>query len=389
MTSASHAQIAKDREGILERIWKMPKRPLANGAWLWWFWLFFIHDEETAGTGKCRQIMILWSVKPERRITCNGLELGVPKPVEGKEGHWSLQGAAAAWYFDGKRMREDFVLEPSKMILDSNARSLEAPGRNFSACRQEGGEFVTSIHTPELEFELKARQTDFHPVVGPTDGHTPMPFGMEVAGTRIERLELAGWERGADGRKQPLNGTAYFQKILLAAPPPQWYWGLYHFKDGSFMTYMNAYAGRAMLADNVWPHKKLRKPALSVIEDILVYHAPSKRVFEGHQLKVKPERVGGAEEEDGGKGDSSSCWTHFLSGGGKDFAFEGEAQGYSYACWSFKKPLGGRLPLMSTFNYNEYPAVLRKLKIVPKDGSAPIVLENGWGNMENAWGFII
>ncbi|VVB57417.1 Uncharacterised protein [uncultured archaeon] len=365
------------RQAIMERLWKMPPRPLARGAWLWWFWLFFIHDEQTHKTGKCRQIMILWSVKPERRISCNGLELGVPKPVSGGEGRWELQGAAAAWYYDGQRMHENFVLEPSKMRLDARERSLEAPGKTPSKFWQEGEEFITSIQAQGIEFELRAKQTDFSPVLGPTEGSSPMPLGMEVAGTRLERMELGGWEKGADGKRRKIVGTAYLQKILLAAPPPQWYWGIYHFADGSMATYMQAYAGRAMLADNMWPHRKLRKPSVSLKEDMLVYHAPSGRVFEGHQLTVKPR-----------EGREKNCWAHALHARGPDFELEGEAEGYAHACWSFKKPLGGHLPAWSTFRYNEYPSVLKRLRIKTADGES-MVLENGWGNMENAWGFIL
>ena len=35
------------REGIVRRIWQPPKEWKTKGAWLWWFWLFFIHDGKT------------------------------------------------------------------------------------------------------------------------------------------------------------------------------------------------------------------------------------------------------------------------------------------------------------------------------------------------------
>lgn len=375
----------QERRRKLDGIWNMPAKPLRAGEWLWWFWLFFIHDKDTEKSGKCRQVMILWSVKPERRILCNGRQLGEPAPVAGGDGRWTLKGAAAAWYFDGHEVQEDFVLEKSGMRLEAAKRRLQAPGKTPSAFWEEGGDYVTSICTLEKEFEFRARQADFHPAVGPTHGLSKMGLGMEVEGTRLERLELDGWERDKDGRKKPIKGTAYFQKIRLGAPPPQWYWGIYHFKDGSFFTYMQVYAGRAMLADNAWPHKHLRKPALSLKEDVLLYHAPTGRVFEGNDLKVQPARV---EEGAGRKGAGGPCWVHAFSGGGKDFEIEGEAQGYAHACWTFRKPVGGHLPVESTFRYNEYPALLKRLALKPRNGT-PIVLENGWGNMENAWGFII
>ena len=213
--------------------------------------------------------------------------------------------------------------------------------------------------------------------------------GMEIEGTRIEIMELSGWEKigGASktGKKSQkshlkrIEGTAYFQKILLAAPPPQWYWGIYHFEDGSFATYMQVYAGRAALAHNLLGKPNLRTPSVSIKQDILIYHAPSGRVFEGNRLVVEPKRS-----------DTPDCWVHKITGGGAGFELSGEAEGYAHACWTFQKSIGA-LPIRSTFKYNEYPAVMKRLeiKLGGADGGKSIVLKNGVGNMENSWGFLI
>lgn len=372
----------------LAHLFHPPERPLSGGAWLWWFWLFFIHDENTKKTGQCRQIMILWSVKNDRQISCNGLDMKFKNHPVSKDGPaFSLEGAAAAWYFDGKTMHEDFVLHRSKMTLDPNTHRLLAPngpnrlGRSAgcsSSFQKKGEDFITKIQTSSHQFELSARQTDHHAVVGPTHGRTSFGGALEIEGTRIERMELRGWEKGVQtgGHRRPISGTAYFQKILLAAPPPAWYWGLYHFADGSFATYMQVYAGRASMADNLWKHRLLRKPRISLKEDILIYHAASGRVFEGNRLKVTPSLL-----------DTPDCWRHDFSGGGHHFTVEGQADAYAHACWSFQKSIGP-LPLRSTFRYNEYPSVLRTLTIRPEKG-APMVLKNGVGNMENSWGFLV
>ncbi len=380
---------------LISSIFKTPAKPLARGAWLWWFWLFFIHDENTKKTGRCRQIMILWSVKNDPDITCNGMRIRNSRIVADGQ-NFILDGAAAAWYFDGYEMHEggDFVLERSGMKLSPKSRRLDAPGATPSSFSYSNGEYITKIKTGSHEFELRAKKTDPHPAVGPNHGHTPLFGSMEIEGTRLEILELGGCERngtgGAGGKKKDggknsgrphlkrIEGTAYFQKILLAAPPPQWYWGLYHFDDGSFATYMQVYAGRAALAHNLYGKPNLRKPSLSIKEDILVYHAPSGRVFEGNRLMVKPS-----------KSDVAGCWKHQFVGGGKDFEVSGTAEGYAHACWTFEKNIG-ILPLRSTFKYNEYPAVLKKLEIRPTNkGEKSIILKNGVGNMENSWGFLI
>ncbi|MFA6214396.1 MAG: hypothetical protein WC717_03915 [Candidatus Micrarchaeia archaeon] len=366
----------KSREEILQSIWQPPQEWKTPGAWLWWFWLFFIHDENTKKTGKCRQIMILWSIKNDPDITCNSLNIRVQRQLEMLAGGaCRLNGAAAAWYFDGKGMHEDFVLEASRMSLDPSRRRLFAPGRAPSSFFMRGGDFVTRIKSGEHEFELVARQEDMHPAVGPTHGSTHLPAGMMVEGTRIETLALSGTESHG-GKKSALAGTAYFQKILLAAPPPQWYWGLYHFSDGSFFTYMVPYAGRAMLADNAWEGARLKTPTLPLKQDVFLYHAPSRRTFVGSRLGVVPSRIG-----------KTGNYVHALAGGGDGFDISATARAYSHACWSFSKKIGA-LPARSTFRYNEYPSVLESLELTTKDGER-ISLKNGWGNMENSWGFII
>ncbi|MDE1797873.1 MAG: hypothetical protein KGH63_00515 [Candidatus Micrarchaeota archaeon] len=363
---------------ILRQIWQPPQKPLSRGAWLWWFWLFFIRDKNTRRTGRCRQIMILWSVKNDAHIVCNEIDLRPGKPIAPDGENFALSGATAAWYFDGAHLREDFLLHPSKMKLSPGRRSLDAPGgkETSSSCVQRGNDFITSIRTPRQQFELVARQADSHPAVGPVHGHTPMGLGMEIEGTRIERMELRGWEKNAKGKRRKISGTAYFQKILLAAPPPAWYWGLYHFADGSIATFMQVYAGRASLRSNLLPAGALHRPRLSLKEDILVYHAPTKKVYEGHRLRVSPSRLEGAH-----------LWRHNFEGSGPGFTISGQADAYAHACWTFQKSIG-MLPARSTFKYNEYPAVLRTLTIRPARGKL-ITLKNGWGNMENAWGFLI
>jgi hypothetical protein len=272
-------------------------------------------------------------------------------------------------------MRHDFVLEKTAMVLDPDGMRLSAPGQSPSEFFMDGEEFVTRIQSRSKSFEFRAKKTDSHPAVGPTYGLTELPGGMHVEGTRLEILSLSGFESAPSGAKKKISGTAYFQKILVAAPPPQWYWGLYHFPDGSFFTYMVPYIGTAALADNLWQGAHLRRPTVPLNSDALFYHAPSGRLFSSHDLAVKPEKMG-----------STGLWKHEIKVAGKDFRMEAVAQAYSHSCWKFVKNIGP-LHLKSTFKYNEYPATV-SLSLAPASGEK-IKLENGWGNMENAWGFLL
>lgn len=362
-------------EQIKQMIWQPPQK-FAKGAWFWWFWLFFIHDEGTKKTGKCKQLMILWSVKNDKKIKVNGLSVQTNKSIETNGDLHLLDGAPAAWYFDGDEVHEDFVLEQCKMTLDSKKKSLISNGKDYTSFEQTGEDEYTVIIRKKSSgpsFEFVCTQTDFHKFVGPTYGRTKYPGGFEIEGTRIECLKLSG-KISKNGKTQKISGTSYFQKILLAAPPTQWYWGVYHFSDGSIATYMQAFIGRNLLRDNGL-YNELKTPTLSAIKDILVYHAPSKRVFEGHDVTVLPKKI------------SKNLYEHEVCGGGPDFTFTLNAKAYAHACWSFEKCIG-ILPICSTFKYNEYPAVIEKLELKLRNGEK-ITLERGVGNMENSWGFLI
>jgi hypothetical protein len=366
---------AEPRETLGKDIFSPPSQWSFPGTWFWWFWLFFIHDEGTKKTGKCEQLMILWSIKKDAQISCNGMDIKIPRQIEpASNGKWLLNGAAAAWHFGEKGMQENLVLEKSGMLLDPKARLLFAPGKTPSSFSLKGGKFITRIKSGGLEFELVAKQEDLHKAVGPIHGKTSLPLGMSVEATRIERLSLSGTKK-RDGRSIPIKGTAYFQKVLVAVPPPQWYWGLYHFPDGSFLTYMVSYAGRAMLAGNLWEKPSLKKPTLPVQQDIMLYHAPTGRVFQSASVAVSPKDEGGG------------LWSHHVKAKGKGFSIEAHAQAYSHACWEFEKKAMGALP-KSAFKYNEYPSVLKLARLRTSDGEE-ISLSNGWGNMENSWGFLL
>ena len=372
MGSASVGQKSRD---ILSRIWQVEGEELPKGAWLWWFWIFFIHGEDTEKTGKCRQLMILWSVKNDPQIDCNGLDIRVQKQISAQgAGKWALDGAAAAWYFDGERMRENFVLERSRMELDSQKKSLVAPGKTPTEFCEKNGEYVTKIESGGIKFEFRAAQSDMHPAVGPNYGDSLLPFGMRVEGTRIEVMTLYGTEEDGKG-KRAITGTAYFQKILLATPPPQWYWGIYHFQDGSFFTFMQPYVGRATLAGNFTKEPKLKKPAASANADACFYHAPTGRVFQTSKVEVTPEKIGG------------ELWRHAIKAKGRGFSLSATAEAYSHACWKFTKRIG-TLSHKSKFYYNEYPAVMKKLALKLEAGEE-LVYESGIGNMENSWGFLL
>jgi hypothetical protein len=282
-----------------------------------------------------------------------------------------LDGAAASWYFDGKNMHENFVLERSAIRLDAQSRRLTSPGVASSEFYEEDGKYHVKISAKGRRFDFVASQEDKNPEVGPVYGKTSYPFGMKVEGTRIEIMKLSGHEESEHGRKS-LSGTAYFQKILLAAPPPPWYWGMYHFADGSFFTFMQAYLGSALFAKTDMP--KLKSPHLPISSEMIFYHAPSGKAYRANKVRIVPQEMYGR------------LWRHNIEARGEDFSLTAIAEAYSHACWLFEKYISSS-PLKSKFYYNEYPAAIKTLRIRTADGV--LEYENGTGNMENSWGLML
>ena len=88
---------------------------MPRGAWWWWFWLFFIDNPENPS--KPKQLMILWSSKKEKEISCNDLCVKLKKH-SGKD---NLDGVVAAWYFDGNNMNHNFLLEQCDLKISCNS----------------------------------------------------------------------------------------------------------------------------------------------------------------------------------------------------------------------------------------------------------------------------
>ena len=79
------------------KVFDIADEPRPRGAWWWWFWLFFFNNPKNPA--KPRQLMILWSSKNVKKISCNDLQINLTHPDDRS----NLDGAVAAWYYDGKR----------------------------------------------------------------------------------------------------------------------------------------------------------------------------------------------------------------------------------------------------------------------------------------------
>ncbi|MBR9706863.1 MAG: hypothetical protein GOV15_00310, partial [Candidatus Diapherotrites archaeon] len=215
-----------------------------SGNWLWWFWLFFIENPETK---KEEQLMILWSTKNDKEINCNELTF-TPVNHRTENGKDVLDGATAVWYYDGDKMHENYILERSDVVLDAKNHSLESKSENPTVFKINGNDLFVEINKGDTTLTFNSKLNDEHALSKPvySKHHFLGGKGMyEII--RMNKLDLTGSIKHA-GKTVPIKGTSYFQKVLVNAPAvPSWYWGLYHFTDGSVLTYFDVHVSQYVL----------------------------------------------------------------------------------------------------------------------------------------------
>jgi hypothetical protein len=196
-------------------------------------------------------------------------------------------------------------------------------------------------------------------------------------GLRIYGQRLSGTiDTGAGSER--VEGTAYFQKIMVNAPAMPWYWGVFHTEDGSYIDYMTPFIGLQMGRTTEAPHSWRDGRGLRLSNHMQFYVAREDRVFD---FKVR--RL-------------SKTWTgadlpvFSVLGRSKDGKAELEMvlESYSRAYWRFEQKY------MRWFNsvlyYNEYPVEVKKLNF--REGGRRISLDDlGYitGNCEHTWGKLL
>jgi hypothetical protein len=323
-----------------EKVFDIKEESLAPEAWWWWFWLFFFDNPKNPD--KPRQLMILWSAKNTAEIDCNGLMIKPRLPLK-KE---SLDGAVAAWYYDGEKMNHNFLLERCNIEISKNM--LYAGGQTpttFSVY-----EDVNEIKIGE-RFKFMATASGKDDFVAPSYHANNFLKDKGYAITKINRLDLTGIVDGVS-----VKGTAYFQRVLVNGPAIPWYWGAFHFEKGAVLTYTNQFIlGKA------------------VKKNISFYDGKSLHIFKN----IKVRRVLGDLPQFKVSGSNSGEKINFT------------VSAYSQSSWTFTKNSGKKM--LSHLVYNEYPSVLSDFEYVQKKTKQKLTLNelgNAVGNSEHTKGYL-
>ncbi len=360
---------------ITEKIWEIDLKDKRAGTWWWWFWVFFIENKNNKGLPQ--QLMILWSTKNEKEINCNDRLLKINTEINVHKNKSFFDGTAAAWFFDGKKMHENFILEQGEITLTKKPASLISNSKNKTSFYEEKDKFIVKINKEDNKFVFNLKLEDNNKFVAPIikkSSYFRGAFGHEVL--RIPRLSFTGAIKNKE-KKQNINGTAYFQKVIVNAPVSPWYWGIFHFNKGSILSYFNPHIGTAVLKDNL-TKKLLSKGNISVKQTAYFFDKKTMKRYDFEKIKIKKET------------NKQNQPVFKVSAENKDFKLLFTVDCYADAFWKFEKKFLGLIRMR--LKYNEYPAKIIQFSLQDKQGNQLVTIKDlgiGIGNAEHSWGALI
>ena len=325
-----------------QKVFDITNEPMPRGAWWWWFWLFFFNNPKNPATPQ--QLMILWSTKNVRAIECNNLKIRLNHHPKDRS---NLDGAVAAWYFDGETMHHNFLLEQCDIHVSD--RELVSDSRTPTCFSINKTKNTVRIGD---EFEFIAKAGNNHDFTMPTYRSHTYLGNMGYSIIRLNHLELSG-----KVRNNPIQGSAYFQRVFVTAPAIPWYWGVFHFENGGVLTYFKPYVlGKAV------------KKEISFFDGTNLHEFTDINVTlsEGN---IPTFTVSGENEHE---------TIHFV------------VKSYSHSSWTFRRRVLSIIP--NKLTYNEYPAVIVNLRLANKKTGKTIITEDlgtSVGNAEHTTGLLL
>ncbi len=208
-----------------------------RGSFVWWWWMFLFEED-----GVKKQVVGFWTAKNYEDVLVNGVKWGPEAGLAGTPEDFSYKGIATFWHWDGK----SFHVTPSK-------------NQTF-ATKVVGGELA--ISSDDVKLSCGAGGTSISFCRDPADFKldiqsilpSPPPVGyrrtMLTKHMGFDALKIyhAKWNGtlSTDGRERAVSGSLYMQHICLNTPAFPWLWGVFHKKDGSYLTYFTTFLGPLM-----------------------------------------------------------------------------------------------------------------------------------------------
>lgn len=344
-------------------LWTIDRHDARPSTWWWWFWLFFIKGGKSP-----RQLMILWSTKNCKQINVNGLDITLKHDLLNQTGS-KFHGAVAAWYYDGKRMHEDFVLKDCNLSLNQNGITTDA---GTYSTQQAGTTFTTKIEQPgaKMRFLAEQPQNEFAKAVSMEDTF------MKKFNFKISRLNHLGLSGEIGGKK--IDGSAYFQKVQVNAPSIPWFWGMSHFDGGEALTYFFPYLGTALFNKS----GRCRLDSIKIPMRRLIRFFDGEKIHEFNNSKIKILESGETPSWEISAAARPGSGSRSGSGARPNSKIKFTVEAYSHACWRFEE----QKLLKNILHYNEYPMKITEFKM---GGLTLDDLGPNMGNAEHTWGRLL
>ncbi|MFX0208758.1 MAG: hypothetical protein ACFFDT_22440 [Candidatus Hodarchaeota archaeon] len=362
-------------------IYSLPKT-MNRFSWWWWFWLFFI-DPFSEENPTPPQIMVLWSSRNSNWIKANSLFWKRDKTILRQKNRTELDGIIAGWYFDGKVMHDDIVLNSGKIVINRSKEggSVNAKEDNWKyifKTKEEDHTFLIDNDMLKVNFNSSiAPKNDFTRPI--TKGRSYLGGLMSYSILKMNRLEFDG-TIDFSGKHQNVRGLGYFQKVTLDVPPPLWYWTTIFFEDGSMLKYFLPHEGAGIFRSG-YTDKPFRgeNTRVRVKREMEFFDAETKEVHFFKKIKI---------EKLFQKKSGLPYWK--LKAKKRDKRISIELQCYSRTCFRLEGSVLGVHFLSKAIYYNEYPTKVVKFKFKDKDYSRTLQqIGKGIGNTEHAWGILL
>ncbi len=202
------------------------------------------------------------------------------------------------------------------------------------------------------DFEFIAQAGNNHNFTMPSYRSHTYLGNMGYSILRLNHLELRG-----KVRNNPIQGSAYFQRVFVTAPAIPWYWGIFHFENGGVLTYF-----------------KLHLLGKAVKKEISFFDGTKLHEFTDIKLTVSGETMP----------------TFTVSGENEHERIHFIVNAYSHSSWAFRRRIFGIIP--NNLTYNEYPARISELKLANKKTGETMSSEDlgkSVGNAEHTTGLLL
>lgn len=343
-------------------LWDVDTDRLQEGrTWWWWWWIFFIKDPEHPT--RTRQAMILHSTKNSDTVRVRDhtwrrkyrlrRKTRDPPGGGGTERVLEFHGMSAAWFFDGRKMYDPLLLEDLEYDVverPDGSGALHARGRQDLDMSGDGEHYTVGIADGPGHTQMEFRMGPWNPWLSEhrfARSQFTKKWSYDIL--KIHAMKMEGTLKKAGARDEPIEGTAYFQKVRVNAPQVPWYWVVLHAENGMYIDYFQPNIGAQMwrrttrqrsVFDRWWWGEYKLSSSLDIYDPET-----------GVQHRIKKFRLRHHYPP------GSDMPVFVVDGQGPTAKAHMELSTYSRAYWSFaQKHLGGLLT--SRLFYNEYPAEL-------------------------------